>query len=83
MKKHGLAAAIAFAFTLTGGAAWASSCPSVAKQIEAALVDTKVTPEVKAQAEAMLSAGKELHATGDHTKSMEVLSEAKVLLGLE
>lgn len=82
MKKHGLAAVV-LALTLGSGAALASSCPSIAKQIEAALVDTKVTPEVKAQAEAMLAAGKKLHETGDHTKSMEVLGDAQALLGLK
>lgn len=82
MNRHLLTAAAILTLTFPG-VALASSCPSVAKQVEAALADTTVAPEVKAEAEMKLAEGKELHASGDHSKSMEVLGEAQALLGLE
>ena len=79
MKK--LLTALAVTLLMTGSA-FANSCPTHVKKIDAALATTTVAADVKAQAQALRDEGEALHAAGNHAESMAKLAEAEALLGI-
>jgi len=79
MKK--LMTALALTLFMTGSA-FANSCPTHVKKIDAALATTTVSAEVKAQAQALRDEGEKLHSEGAHAESLAKLAEAEKLLGI-
>jgi hypothetical protein len=79
MKK--LITAIALTVLMTG-AAFANSCPTHVKAIDAALATSTASEEVKAQVKALRDEGQALHDIGNHAESMARLAEAEKLLGI-
>jgi len=79
MKK--LMTALALTLFMTGSA-FANSCPTHVKKIDAALATTTVSAEVKAQAQALRDEGEKLHSEGAHAESLAKLAEAEALLGI-
>lgn len=79
MKK--LLTALALTALLTG-TAFANSCPTHVKEIDAALASSTASEDVKAQAKALRDEGESLHAAGNHADSMAKLAEAEALLGI-
>lgn len=61
---------------------FAGSCPIMIEEIEAALSSMELPEETRAQVEALLDEGRDLHDQGDHDKATEVLSQAEELLGM-
>ncbi len=80
MKK--LLTALALTALMTG-TAFASSCPTHVKKIDAALASSTAAEDVKAQAKALRDEGEALHAAGNHAESMAKLAEAEALLGIQ
>ena len=72
----------ATALTLLAGPAFAFQCPTDMAKIDAALQTTMLTPEAKAEVEALRAKGEEQHGAGDHQASMATLAEAKSILGI-
>lgn len=83
MTRHTLAALL----LVFSGAAFASSCPLLMQDIDAALEDTDVTGNLSAdtidEARQLREEGEEAHRSGDHQLSMQKLAEAKRVLGIE
>jgi hypothetical protein len=83
MTRHTIAALL-LAFS---GAAFASSCPLLMQDIDAALEDRAVTEslgeEAIDKARQLREEGEEAHRSGDHQLSMQKLAEAKRVLGIE
>ncbi|WP_235917239.1 hypothetical protein [Maritimibacter harenae] len=51
-------------------------------EVEAALAETSLTDDQKAEVEALRAEGEELHTAGEHAASIAKLNEAKEILGL-
>lgn len=68
------------------GAAFASSCPLLMEDIDAALADPAVVErlgeEQLAEVQRLREEGEEAHRGGDHGRSMEKLGQAKEILGI-
>lgn len=68
------------------GAAFASSCPLLMKDVDAALEDSAVTgrltEEQLTEVRQLRKEGEAAHKAGDHPKSMEALGRAKEVLGI-
>jgi hypothetical protein len=77
--------AVALAVVIAG-AAFASSCPLLMKDIDAALADPAVagqlTEEQLQEVQQLRKEGEDAHKAGDHGKSMEALGRAKEVLGI-
>ncbi|HEV8391839.1 MAG TPA: hypothetical protein VGQ35_18450 [Dongiaceae bacterium] len=81
MKK--LMAAVALTLLMTG-TAFANSCPTHVKKIDAVLAapPSSISAEVLAQAKDLRDQGEALHNEGKHAESMATLAEAEKLLGI-
>ncbi|MGH7355204.1 MAG: hypothetical protein ACRELS_11620 [Candidatus Rokuibacteriota bacterium] len=81
MRRSVVFVALGFALVVTAGPAFASSCPKLVAQINAATGQrfdpTAAAAKVKAQE------GAALHAAGKHPESMKVLQEALASLGIK
>jgi hypothetical protein len=72
------------ALLLAAGPAFASSCPSHVKAIDAYLAANPSTPADKmSKAKALRNEGESLHNAGKHAESMVKLTEAEALLGIK
>ncbi len=81
MKKLVLAAALA---TFAASPAFAYHCPADMAQIDAALAKKPdLSAEEMGKVKALRAEGEQLHKAGDHSRSVEVLSEAKGILGIK
>jgi hypothetical protein len=70
-------------FLLTAGAAWANSCPTQMKAIDAKLATKPALSKDVADKVAQLRAdGEAFHKAGKHAESEKALGEAKKLLGI-
>ena len=79
MKKLILTAAAAF--LLAASPAYASSCPKIMKQFDAAMSKSSASAESKAKATALRAEGEALHKAGKHAASVKALNEAMQHLG--
>lgn len=72
----------AFALTaaLTTSMAFAGSCPMDMKQIDAAMASSSLSAADMAKVKALRAQGEEMHKSGDHAASVEILNKAKALL---
>lgn len=68
------------------GAAFASSCPILMKDIDAALKDPaiadRLSDEQLTAVRQLRKQGEEAHKDGDHSQSVEALNDARELLGI-
>lgn len=62
--------------------AFASQCPALMAEIDAAMATTTADDTTKAQVMELYEKGKAEHESGDHAASEATLAEAKALLGL-
>lgn len=73
-------------FVAFSGVAYANSCPLLMGDIDEALndaaIEQRLSEEELAEARQLRKQGEEAHRAGDHAKSMEALSQAKVILGI-
>jgi hypothetical protein len=70
-------------FLLMAGAAWANSCPTQMKAIDAKLATNPALSKDVADKVAKLRAdGEAFHKAGKHADSEKALGEAKKLLGI-
>lgn len=79
MKRFLIVAATAFALTTP---AWASQCPALMQEVDAALQTAELTDEQKAEVTALRESGEAAHAAGDHAKSEADLNAALEILGM-
>jgi hypothetical protein len=82
MKKIGI---IVFTLVaaLTTSSAFAGSCPMQMKAIDAALSsNTSMSEADREYVKELRAMGEEMHKSGDHSESVELLNEAKELLGI-
>ena len=83
MKKTLTVAAVVVSLALTGGPAFASSCPKVIKQGRDAAAKMKADdPKVKG-ATAKLNEAQKLHESGKHAESLAKANEALADLGVK
>jgi len=81
LRKQLIGAAAAI---LIAGPAFAFHCPVDMKQIDEALSNNPdLSAEQLAEVKALRAEGEALHNAGDHAKSVEVLGQAKEILGVE
>lgn len=81
MKRLILAAALA---TFTASPAFAYHCPADMAQIDAAMAKKPdLSAEQMSKVKALRAEGEQLHKAGNHSRSIEVLSEAKGILGVK
>ena len=73
---------LAAAFVALATPALANQCPGMVEEINAALPAAELSDEQRAEVEALVAEGEELHAAGNHDASVEVLNEAKAILGM-
>ena len=79
MTKLGIAIALA-AMSVT---AYAGSCPMDMKAVDAALSsNTKLTAEQTAQVKKLRAEGEAAHKAGNHAESVQMLGQAKQILGI-
>ena len=74
--------ALTLFLALAPAAAFAHMCPALIDEIDAALPAAQLTDEARAQVAELRQKGADLHTAGDHDGSVEVLNEARALLGL-
>lgn len=75
---------LAAGFVLAAAPAFASECPKHMQAIDEAMAaNPQITEEQKAQVEELRAEGERLHEAGDHEASMEALTEAEEILGIE
>ncbi len=69
-----------------GSVAFASSCPLLMNDIDAALKDSAVTDQLSeeqlAEVRQLREEGEKAHKSGDHARSVEALSSARALLDI-
>ena len=81
MKTALLAAAMAVALSAP---ALASSCPKQMAAIDAALAqNASLSAEQMSKVKELRAEGEKLHKAGNHDRSIEVLAEAKGILGIK
>lgn len=81
MKRLILAMALA---TLAVSPAFAYHCPADMAQIDAALgKKPDLSAEQMSKVKALRAEGEKLHKAGDHDRSIQVLAEAKTILGIK
>lgn len=73
---------VALALTLVPAAAFASQCPMLMGEIDAALQTASLSEADKAKVQELRMKGEELHGAGDHAGSEAALNEAKQILGI-
>ncbi|CAK0779207.1 Signal peptide protein [uncultured Gammaproteobacteria bacterium] len=79
-----LLAVVALALVFAAGPAWAHSCPTHMKKIDAALATMpKLTEAQLADVMTWRKLGEEQHKAGKHDDSMATLAKAEALLGLK
>ena len=84
MRVLVLAAAMATAAVLATSPAYAYHCPKDMAEIDAALAkNPSLSPDDLAEVKDLRAEGEELHKAGDHAQSVEVLGQAKEMLGIE
>lgn len=74
--------ALGLALILTPALAWASQCPAMMADIDAALTTAQLSDDDRQRVEDLRAQGEELHNAGDHPGSEAALAEAKGILGL-
>ena len=79
MKKT-MISAFALTAALTTSMAFAGSCPMDMKQIDAAMASSSLSAADMAEVKALRAQGEEMHKSGDHAASVEILNKAKALL---
>ena len=79
MKKLILSAAAAL--LLAASPAYASSCPKIMKQFDAAMSKSSASAESKAKAMALRAEGEAMHKAGKHAESVKALNDAMKLIG--
>lgn len=83
MNRKFFAALVLVTFS---GAAFASSCPRLMNEVDAALqdpaVEERLSEEQLTQVRQLREEGEEAHRAGNHTESVEALNEAKDILGI-
>lgn len=79
MKKT-MISAFALTAALTTSMAFAGSCPMDMKQIDAAMASSSLSAADMAKVKALRAQGEEMHKSGDHAASVEILNKAKALL---
>ncbi len=80
MHRGTVLAAVLLAFIATP--AFAHQCPSLIRQIDAALSEnTEITADDRAMVKSLRNQGRKLHTSNKHDDSIAVLIEAKRLLG--
>jgi hypothetical protein len=83
MKKATMVIVAALSVALTGGPAFASSCPKVIKEARDAAAKMKADdPKVKG-ALAKLDQAQKLHDAGKHAESLKTANEAAAALGVK
>jgi hypothetical protein len=80
MKALALALALIAA---TSGLAVAGLCQDELKKVDAALASQELPPEQRAQAEDMRNQALQLCGAGNEQEGVDVLTEAKAMLGVE
>lgn len=76
--------AVALLATMIASPAFAFQCPKDMAEIDAALAKKpSLSAEQLAEVQKLRAEGEALHKSGDHAQSVEVLGEAKAILGLE
>ena len=79
IRKFAVAAVLAAAFAAP---AFASQCPGMMAEIDAALETASLSEADMARVKELRAQGEAQHAAGDHPASEASLAEAKALLGL-
>lgn len=72
-----------FATLALSVSAHASQCPTDMSKIDAALETAQLSDDDKAKVMELRTKGEELHGSGSHAESVQTLSEAKTILGIE
>ncbi len=84
MKRLVLAVALAAFAGFAASPAYAYHCPADMAQIDAALAkNPKLSPDQMAEVKKLRAEGEQLHKAGDHDQSLEVLGQAKDILGIQ
>ena len=78
MNRLLIVAATTFALT---GPAFASQCPMLMQEVDAAMEMAELTEEDKAKVMELRESGEEAHEAGDHAQSEADLNEALEILG--
>jgi len=79
-----LRSVLAIAALLASGAASAFHCPADMKKIDDALAkNPALSAEQMAEVKKLRAEGETLHKAGNHDRSIEVLAEAKDILGIK
>lgn len=75
--------ALATALMFVAGPAFANSCPKHMAAIDAALAkNPPLAAEQMAQVKKLRAEGEQLHNAGQHQQSMDALSKAETILGI-
>jgi hypothetical protein len=84
MKQLVLAVALAIFAGFGAAPAYAYHCPADMAQIDAALAkNPNLSAEQLSKVKALRAEGEQLHKAGNHDRSLEVLGEAKEILGIQ
>jgi hypothetical protein len=78
-KKFAVASALVI---FMAGTAFASQCPKLMQEVDAALPTATLSDEDKAKVTELRAKGEAEHAAGNHAESEAALNEAKTLLGI-
>ncbi|WP_112322403.1 hypothetical protein [Oceanibium sediminis] len=81
MKRTLLATATLLALATTPALAF--QCPADMAEIDAALTTASLSAEDLARVQELRAEGEAQHTAGNHQQSVDLLAEAKMLLGLE
>lgn len=81
MKIPSIIVAVSLALVSTG--AFAFSCPTHMKAIDAALSKAKLSDAQMAEVKKYRADGEKLHKDGKHTESLEALGKAEKILGIK
>lgn len=75
---------LAAGLAIAAAPAFASECPKHMRAIDEAMAgDPQITEEQKAEVQELRAEGERLHNAGDHEASMDALTEAEEILGIE
>ena len=81
-NRRTVLAAVLFAFIATP--AFAFQCPSLIRQIDAALAEnTEIAADARAMVKSLRTQGRKFHTSNKHHDSIAVLGEAMELLDVE
>jgi hypothetical protein len=76
-------AAIAVAMALAAAPALASSCPMHMQKIDAAIKTAKLSDAQMTEVKKLRADGEALHKAGKHAESVEALTRAEKILGIQ